>query len=493
MPGPLPQESACGSSSLPRILGRSFLRTGQTALLSIASTSAFLVVSAPWAQVAAQAAGAADNQPAKFCQHEHDELEFRSMPSPTAGRTIGPTVIGGPQHSSDCPAQNARTNSVAPYKTNLDFVPVTTDDSLGFHVAYSGRTSFSGGQSVAFNVGIFLFPLSDGSLLVFGGGYGDPQGAGTAANSAAYDVANVDAYVRQCLGQTPQNTPIEFVSPHWHGDHINEDFIRQLASKGYNVRSIWYHEDDDSYIRSYYNWTAAEIAKFKTFPDAGCNVEIGSFQSTLGKIWFIARSGHAPGAIDLVLDVRGNIYDRVLVLGSEAGGNCPTPPPYVRWTHNAHGNVTVPIAPEEVPFGCGLNAPGSLVVLSGQAQLGTTLTVGIDDPRGDVAPGSIPMLFSSNKPDPNLPCGTPVQLPFMVRTFEILIDTLNGSGFTPPLMGGPWAGPGQPSAIAVAIPLDPSAVGSSFYLQGALFELGGGGSVLTGMMLTEGMELRLAR
>ncbi|MFT7542193.1 MAG: hypothetical protein ACI9K5_003172, partial [Gammaproteobacteria bacterium] len=308
----------------------------------------------------------------------------------------------------------------------------------------------------------------------------------------AYDVANVDAFVRDCLGRIPVNTPIEFVSPHWHGDHINVEFIRELGSAGYPVRGIWFHEDDDANIRSSFSWSSAELALFRTMPDAGCNVEIGTFESSLGKVWFTGRSGHTAGAIDLVLDVRGNPNDRVLLLGSQAGGSCPTPPSGVRWTHNAHGNARITISPEVVPFGCGLNAPDSLTVLEGLPKLGTTMGLGLDDPRGDVAPGATPMLFASLNADPALPCGTVIQLSVMVRPQELLINSVDGSGFADPLVGLPWMGPGAPSAVYVSLPLELSAVGSSFYLQGGLFEFGVG-SKLAGLSLTEGLELRLAQ
>lgn len=412
----------------------------------------------------------------------------------TAQDVDGSSSVFRGVHSTNCPADNARFNNLTPYKTSLDYVPVSGDDSLGFHVAYSGKSSNSNANVLAFNVGIYMFPLTDGSLLVFGGGYGDPSGAGTAYNDAAYDAANVESMVRNCLGRTPASTPIEFVSPHWHGDHVNEEFLRELENLGFSVRAIVYHEDDDSFIRSFYSWTQAEIAKFETLPDGNCNVEIGSYDSTLGRIWFIARSGHAPGAIDLVLDVWGNPEDRVLVLGSEAGGNCPTPPSGVRQTFNAHGNVQFSQAPQVVPFGCGVNPSGSLTVLSGEPKIGTDILFGIDDPLADMTPGqTLPLLYSSLSTDPNRPCGTLVQLSTMVRPYELLIDPLDGSGWDPPLMGGVWMGPGSPVPIEVAVPLDPGSIGRSIYLQAAMFDMPQGSRVATGIMLTEALEIRIGR
>ena len=43
------------------------------------------------------------------------------------------------------------------------------------------------------------------------------------------------------------------------------------------------------------------------------------------------------------------------------------------------GTVTIN---QGVPYGCGVNPPGSLTTLSGKPQIGTTWTLGIDNPLG---------------------------------------------------------------------------------------------------------------
>ncbi|MEW6071182.1 MAG: hypothetical protein AB1726_01125 [Planctomycetota bacterium] len=383
-----------------------------------------------------------------------------------------------------CGAENARENTGWPLKNATDFVPLATDDSLGFYVAYSTRTS--NGRTPDNNVCQFVFPLDGGEVLLFGAGYGiDP----VALNDAAYDAAQVDAILRGCLGRDPASTPIRFISPHWHGDHINPAFLRALANCGWSVVEILYHEDDDWYIRNYYNWTAAERAKFTLFPHQSCNVELTSFASPLGKIWFVSRKGHAPGAIDAVIDVRDNPADRVVVRGSVDGGYCPDPPDGTRVVIDAHGNVLLPPSAEIVPYGCGVNPPDSLRALGGAPRLGARVVLGVDDPTGSVAAGSLPYLWTSLAPDSHVPCGTPLDLPGLAQAGEVLLGQAPGDLVGPPLAGAPWTGPGSPCPFAVDIPGEAILVGTSVFHQGLLIDVAGGPGHR--IVLTDAVELRI--
>ena len=74
-----------------------------------------------------------------------------------------------------CAVDDARLNRSTPIKTSADFVPITGDDSLGFYCVYGVKASATGG--VGGNVGIFLFELANGEVLLFGSGYGNISGA----------------------------------------------------------------------------------------------------------------------------------------------------------------------------------------------------------------------------------------------------------------------------------------------------------------------------
>ena len=52
-----------------------------------------------------------------------------------------------------------------------------------------------------------------------------------------------------------------------------------------------------------------------------------------------------------------------------------------------------------VPFGCGVNPEGSLTVISGSTNLGSTVIFGIDNPLGTQPAGSSAILYLSFAPD----------------------------------------------------------------------------------------------
>ncbi len=146
--------------------------------------------------------------------------------------------------------------------------------------------------------------------------------------------------------------------------------------------------------------------------------------------------------------------------------------------------------PTVIPYGCGVNPAGSLTLLSGVPSLGTTVTLGVDNPLGTQAPGSLPFLALTTAPDPAFPCGTLVPgfgMGGAGAAGELLISV------TPPpflvLSGAPWAGPGTPAPIPLPIPVDTTILGASFYAQGLLVDTSPGATVSFG--LTDAVELRV--
>lgn len=391
------------------------------------------------------------------------------------------------QHNSACPGGNARDNVYSPpYEVGIDFIPLATDDSIGFHVVYSGKDN-GNGTGTSLNASIYLFEEKGGGLLIFGGGYGDPNGPYTALNSAAFDVANVDAVVRQCLGKSPANTPIDFVWPHWHGDHGNDEFIHALEDAGYPVRSISFHEDDASYIYGF-GWYANDLAKFIELPDGSCNTPIASIETTAGHVWFTARSGHTAGAIDLVIDVLGNVNDRFHIRGSAQGTPCPNPPSGTTDQIESHNNVVLTNLPQVVPYGCA-NPFGSLTAISGTPKPNQLMTFGVDDPTGSVAAGALSFLLISDSPDPAYPCGTLFGTNGTPNPVELLLNTESALALSPPIPGPSWTGPGTPAQINLRIPPDATLKGTSIYLQGYLAKPNG--PVGRRLALTDGLELRV--
>ena len=126
-------------------------------------------------------------------------------------------------------------------------------------------------------------------------------------------------------------------------------------------------------------------------------------------------------------------------------------------------------APARVfPGGCGTNPRGSLVVLAGAPLLGRSVTLGVDNPLGTQAPGSLPFLALGLGPAPNFPCGTP--LPGLGMGGPV--GSLQLAAAIPLLIPGaaPWSGPGQPAPITLAIPFQVQLLGLPLYAQGVLVD-----------------------
>jgi hypothetical protein len=143
-------------------------------------------------------------------------------------------------------------------------------------------------------------------------------------------------------------------------------------------------------------------------------------------------------------------------------------------------------------YGCGTNPAGSMSVLAGTPQVGTTLVLGVDNPLGTQAAGALPLVALASAPDPAHPCGTPVAGLGMAGAGalgELLVSV------APPnpllwLGGAAWSGPGAPAPVAIAIPADPALAGRTFYAQGVLVDPAAApGGVRFG--LTEAIELAL--
>lgn len=142
-------------------------------------------------------------------------------------------------------------------------------------------------------------------------------------------------------------------------------------------------------------------------------------------------------------------------------------------------------------FGCGVNPARSLVSIAGAPRLGTTVTLGVDNPLGTQPSGlSMPFLAVSLEPDPAYPCGT--LLPHYGMSGpgtagEALISLVPPNPHL--LLAGPvWLGAGNPTPLGVAIPLLPWLIGRRAFAQGLLIDTSGISGVRFG--LTEGLELR---
>ena len=146
-------------------------------------------------------------------------------------------------------------------------------------------------------------------------------------------------------------------------------------------------------------------------------------------------------------------------------------PPVPGSTINAAQDLEVGYASATSPYGCGVNPAGSLTELGGTPAVGTTFVLGIDNPLGTQAPGSIPFVLVSTAPDPAFPCGTILAGLGMAGDGELLVSLAPADWIQPALAGPPWLGAGQPAAVSIPVPNNPLLAGRDFYFQGLLFDL----------------------
>jgi hypothetical protein len=372
-----------------------------------------------------------------------------------------------PTDDAYCHATNAHYNIVTTPKTGYDYIPVVPDDSQGFYVAYSAKQNADntdiGGASC-----IYVMRLVNDEVLIFGGGFGDTWYLdGGAFYDADYDVAHVREAVAGCMGLDPSKTPVHFVAPHGHPDHITVAFIKALERAGMPVASIQYHTGDRAWIEQL-PWSTHHYPLLQAIPGKTCGEPILTYESPLGHVWFTWRPGHTPGSIDMVLDVGGDPLDRVLVLGSAPGNACPQPSG-TQLVLNAHGTAIIggPRRALVEPLqGTGINR--SCMVSLSQPKLGTTWSATVDVSEH---PGAFAVTVSGTD--------TPL-VPTMLTPYGEVLVNQNGrlliNAAVPVLDGNP--------VLSFAIPQEPLLMGQVIYVQSAI--LGGGAELCNGLKLTIG-------
>ena len=123
-------------------------------------------------------------------------------------------------------------------------------------------------------------------------------------------------------------------------------------------------------------------------------------------------------------------------------------------------------------YGCDAAVRGSLSVLSGAPRIGTTVTLGVDNPLGTQGPNSRAYLWMSTRADTAYPCGTPLANFGMAgpgAMGEILVNRSSGI-LLKTVTGGVWSTPGTPAPVPLAMPTALAWIGQSVYVQGYLVD-----------------------
>ena len=119
------------------------------------------------------------------------------------------------------------------------------------------------------------------------------------------------------------------------------------------------------------------------------------------------------------------------------------------------------------PGGCGVNPPGSAALVSGTPSLGNSVTLGFDNPAGTQNAGSRAGRIRGGAVA-RFPCGLlRLGIGMTAPVGELLVDP---SSHPIGILGGLWAGPGQPTPFSIAIPNLSTLIGLCVYAQGALLD-----------------------
>ncbi len=228
---------------------------------------------------------------------------------------------------------------------------------------------------------IFILRGTGDTVWIFGSGYGDfnapceeacndnnfylgEEFSGTGPVSE--DVKPVDSVITHLFNLNRDSVILQFIVPHYHNDHINEEFIDAFYSTfNYPLKSdekIWIHINDSigalcdepccgtqpcpDKKNKYYgvpympHWKPEYKAMFTTMGSAQdvCNTNIKTLSSPLGT-WHVAKAvsvadqGHTDGTINLQ-----NAQLKLEISGTKSKTQCGLP---AGWTRiSVHGNVT---------------------------------------------------------------------------------------------------------------------------------------------------------
>jgi plastocyanin len=136
-----------------------------------------------------------------------------------------------------------------------------------------------------------------------------------------------------------------------------------------------------------------------------------------------------------------------------------------------------PVGP--TAYGCGVNPPGSLALSAGALKLGTAATFAVHNPLGSMPPGALSFLAISAGSAPGFPCG------FALPNFGLSAPGAVGElllNITPGILLptiGPVIWTGTPSSLNVSIPNNLTLLGTRFFFQGAMYNIGNGHLGLT--------------
>jgi Secretion system C-terminal sorting domain len=244
---------------------------------------------------------------------------------------------------------------------------IDTVISKHLYVVHSERRNINNPAMIQNTSNIYVLRGINDSVWVFGTGYGDTldyraYGQPTITTGPAYDAALTDSIIRYHFSLNRAAAKVQFIVPHEHLDHINQEFISALfALTGYDFSktNIYVHQNDlagstcnakccgtsgcnqnNQYWAVPYlsPWNSATLAKFQALGIATnpCNKILKVINAWCNEKWQIRKAdiAHTTGAVNLVNTVR-----KVVIYGTAYNTNCKVVTDNSWKTLQVHGNI----------------------------------------------------------------------------------------------------------------------------------------------------------
>lgn len=164
-------------------------------------------------------------------------------------------------------------------------------------------------------------------VWIFGTGYGDgaglayfpyPRTVQYATRSGDADAGDVDAIIRNCLAITPQRARLRLITPHYHFDHMNSEFVDGLVARGFPLDRLALYVHALDYDATFCGqpcagtstgggalpaFSAAVEARAVRLGSAtdSCGASVFSFVTPASGTWNVRSDpgGHTPGTLAL--------------------------------------------------------------------------------------------------------------------------------------------------------------------------------------------------
>lgn len=198
-------------------------------------------------------------------------------------------------------------------------------------------------------------------IHLFGAGYGDPntgipdlRPGQDSITPNSVTAGDIDLVITSCMGLKKENVEIDFITPHFHNDHINQGLFNELNKLGYDLHnmSINIHVKDYEPLfniraEGYIPWEPATLAQFVLIgANSNCGEIAMSFETNKGRWDVYNNPGHTNGSVYL----KNELYS--MAITGAPYMQCPVPT--VDFYFHVHGNISFEDDPKTIKTRSGM-------------------------------------------------------------------------------------------------------------------------------------------